>query len=251
MKRIRKFLLSIGGLGIGLGLWLAFQPMVLAAPTIPARPAEYQYVYDYAEALSSETISSINALGSEAEARTGAQLIVVTQPTIGEAPLEDYSLAILREWGIGQAGTDNGALLLVVTEDRRARLEIGYGLEGLIPDGKAGRILDAGVTVALEDGNFDQGILSSYRELVAAVIDETLLTEELEAADASDEINFTWREILAIIVVLILLVIDWVFFGGFFTRMIFIIISLFGGKGSGGGRGGFGGGSGGGGGASR
>ena len=80
------------------------------------------------------------SLGAELDNKTTAQLTVLTINTLDGEPIEDYALEVLRQWGIGSKEQNNGALIVVAVKDRRSRIEVGYGLEGSLPDGLTGRI---------------------------------------------------------------------------------------------------------------
>ena len=99
------------------------------------------YVSDFARVVDAGTRATLEAYCSRVEAQTGAQIALVTVQTLAGEPVEDVANALFRKWGIGKKGTNEGVLLLLVTGDRRMRLEVGYGLEPIIPDGFAGSIL--------------------------------------------------------------------------------------------------------------
>ena len=91
----------------------------------------------------------ILAYSSALAKRTKTQVVVLTVPTLDGESIEDYGLSVLREWGIGDKKENNGVLLLVATKDRKSRIEVGYGLEGVLPDGLTGRIQDQYMLPAL------------------------------------------------------------------------------------------------------
>lgn len=121
-------------------------------------PAFQGYVSDYAGILSPQMQEKLTALLQELEQKTTAQIAVLTVKTT--QPLDDfqYAIKVFDSWKIGQKGKDNGALFLVATEDRRVRIVTGYGLEGILPDGKVGAILDEFVLPEFRQGRFDEGI---------------------------------------------------------------------------------------------
>jgi uncharacterized protein len=99
------------------------------------------YVSDFAHVVDPASKAQMEVYCERVQSATGAQIAVVTLTTLGEEPLEDVANALFRKWGIGQKGSNEGVLMLLVTQDRRMRLEVGYGLEPIIPDGFAGSIL--------------------------------------------------------------------------------------------------------------
>lgn len=240
----------------------------LAAPTVPAKPADGTFVVDEAGVLSAQTEKVINVYTRALSKRTKAQIAVLTIKSLqGEAP-EEYALTVLRQWGIGDRKLNNGVLILVAVDDRRSRIEVGYGLEGALTDGLAGRIQDDYMLPYFRQGNYDKGVARGYTAVLQTVLKEYgLEIKNLDvsantrfADDRAREINMS--DVAAFIVVALIL---FGFFfggpgggGGGFRRTqhggIFYGGGFFGGGFGGGGfsgGGGFGGGSGGGGGAGR
>ena len=238
-----------------------FAACATAAPQIPPKPtaAAGIYVQDYAQVLSTEDKRRLLSIGQELDDKTTAQLAVVTVKTLDEQPIEDYALAILREWGIGSKEKNNGALIVVAVQDRRSRIEVGYGLEGLLTDGLTGRIQDQAMIPYFRKGNYAAGIVNGYAvtaSLIAkdAGVQMTSINSEQIAVPAkttnsTDQEYPFWLKLLIGAGIILLLIIDNLFLGGVLTQMLFFMFLR--GRGGGGGRGGFGGGSGGGGGSSR
>lgn len=247
-------------LALALYLTLILAGAAAAAVAVPPAPTSSIYVQDYAGVLSGDTKARINSLGSRLAAKTKAQVVVVTVPTVGDTPIEEYALAVLRQWGIGDKTLNNGVLMLVAVQDRRSRIEVGYGLEGALPDAKTGRIQDEYMIPYFQQGDYNRGVLNGYLALVNEVAKEY----RVEAPDAKarpvqspapgvswwDNLPW-WVQVAFGLGILLLFIIDWVFFGGAFTLLILSLLRRGGGGGFGGGGGGFGGGSGGGGGSSR
>lgn len=99
------------------------------------------YVSDFARVLDAGTVQQLNSYCGRVEQSTGAQLAIVTIDTLQGEPVEDVANLLFRKWGVGKKGEDTGALFLLVVRDRKSRLEVGYGLEPIIPDGFAGSVL--------------------------------------------------------------------------------------------------------------
>jgi uncharacterized protein len=99
------------------------------------------YVSDFAGAIDPGTRDQLGRYCAAVERATGAQMALVTVPTLEGEPIEDVANTLFRAWGIGQRGKNEGILLLVAIGDRRSRLEVGYGLEPSITDGLSGSIL--------------------------------------------------------------------------------------------------------------
>lgn len=132
------------------------------------RARDGTWVTDMPRALTPATVAQLNAMIDELERTTGAELAVVVVASLDGQSVEEFAEKLFKMWGIGKAGKDNGLLLLWSTGDRKVRIEVGYGLEGIIPDGKAGAILDAYVIPKFKAGEFDEGIIAG----VAAVVME-------------------------------------------------------------------------------
>jgi uncharacterized protein len=139
-----------------LGLALVFQA---ALPALTGR------VVDRAGILSPEEEQRLTTKLEAIENETSVQFVIATVPSLEGEPIEDYSIRLAEEWKIGQAGLDNGAIILVVPSERRIRIEVGYGLEPVIPDLLAGRIIRERVAPAFQAENYYQGLeLAARRE---------------------------------------------------------------------------------------
>ena len=99
------------------------------------------YLSDFANVVDTQSRGALEAYGARIEQSTGAQMAFVTIATLQGEPIEDVANDLFHAWGIGQKGKDNGVLLLLVVQDRRSRLEIGHGLEEILPDGFDGLLL--------------------------------------------------------------------------------------------------------------
>lgn len=164
--------------------------VVMPASAEVVSPTSDFYVYDGADVLSDETESYIINTNRELESKTGAQIVVVTIPSLEGASLEEYAVELFRQWGIGNKEKNNGLLLLCALEEREFRVEVGYGLEGDLPDGKTGRMQDEYIIPLLKENQFDAGIKNGYSAFlmeVAAVYDIASITGEIPVAYADEE----------------------------------------------------------------
>lgn len=138
--------------------------LLLALIVAPARadtlpiPALTGRVVDQANILNSAEEGRIAANLRAFEEKTSIQLVVVTLPSLEGRPIEDWGLALGRAWGIGQKGKDNGALLVVAPNDRELRIEVGYGLEGTLPDATADSIIRNVIMPRFKAGDMAGGI---------------------------------------------------------------------------------------------
>lgn len=146
-----------------------------AAPTIP-QPTSLKYINDYAGIMNDAPLKQVVSIGKELEDQTGAQAVVVILPTLEGMPIEDYSLNLFRTWGIGQAGKDNGLLLLVALQDRQWRVEVGRGLEGAIPDALSNRVMETIAKPLFSEGNYPLGIINAYSSLCDLIANEYGIT---------------------------------------------------------------------------
>ena len=138
-------------------LWTGF---VSAAPAaLPSRPTGY--VNDDAGVLSERARSAIEGVMTELQQKTGAEVAVVTAASLDGRDVAEVAEKLFHEWGIGSKSKNDGVLLLVAPTDRRARIEVGYGLEGLIPDGRAGRILDEQAVPRFRAGDIEGGVAAT------------------------------------------------------------------------------------------
>src|SRR5512136_1068609 len=120
-------------------LWLAFSAAAVDFTSLQPEG----YISDFAKVIDPGTRATLEQYCSAVEEQTGVQIAVITLDTLAGEPLEDVAVDIFKKWGIGKKGQDNGLLLLLVTQDRKMRLEVGYGLEPIVPDGFAGDVLRA------------------------------------------------------------------------------------------------------------
>lgn len=124
-------------------------------------PKPRDWVNDHAGILSQSERSLLSALINELERATSAEIAVVTLNTIGEASIEGYAVALFEKWGIGKKDKDNGLLILVAVKERKVKIEVGYGLEGVITDGLAGQIIREKIVPEFRQGNFGRGLLAA------------------------------------------------------------------------------------------
>jgi uncharacterized protein len=150
-----------------------------AAPS----PGPEIYVLDQARVLSPEAEQAIIQTAGELDQKTLAQVAVVTLQSLDETPLEDMSLEILRQWELGDPKLNNGLLLLFALNDRKIRVETGYGLEGALPDSKTGRILDEDVIPYFSGDQYESGLLRGFYRLCDAVAEEYGVSLESGAGD--------------------------------------------------------------------
>ena len=139
------------------------------------------YINDYAGILSYDTKSKLSILIGELERKTTAQIAILTIDTTSPLDIESYAVKLFEKWGIGQKGKDNGVLLLISVKDRDMRIEVGYGLEGAIPDALAKIIIEKYITPSFKEGDFDTGVMKGAVGLAKLIAKEYEI--ELSEAD--------------------------------------------------------------------
>ncbi len=148
-------------------------------------PTNEFYVADYANLLSDNTkqyiVNNSNALYNS----TDAQIVVATVDTIDGQNEREYGIELARSWGIGGKSKNNGLLILLALQERKITVEVGYGLEGALPDSKTGRFLDQYAVEHLSMGDYDTGI----RNLYSAILAETYNEYGLSVPDSVEDVS--------------------------------------------------------------
>ncbi|PLX82412.1 MAG: hypothetical protein C0617_14635 [Desulfuromonas sp.] len=127
------------------------------------------YVNDNAGLLAPGTILKLERFLGGFERSDSTQIVVLTIASLEGEAVDAYALRVAESWGIGQKGKDNGALLLIAKEDRKMRIEVGYGLEGRLTDLLSGRIIDNEITPRFKAGDFDNGVVAGVAAMAEAV----------------------------------------------------------------------------------
>jgi uncharacterized protein len=148
-------------------LVLLFGFRLFAAEVIPPPPAAY--FNDYAHAVSAGTATQLNQTLEDFERQSSDQIVVAVFPKMqSESSIEDYTVRVARSWQAGQKGKNNGAVLFVFVQEHKMFLQVGYGLEGVLPDALCKRIIDEQITPRFKAGDFDGGLTAGVRAVIAA-----------------------------------------------------------------------------------
>ncbi len=140
---------------------------VYAAEVIP--PVPPQYFNDYAGVVSPAAAAQLNQTLEKFERETSEQILVVVYPKMqSDSSIEDYTVRVARAWRVGQTKLNNGAVLFVFVQDRQLFLQVGYGLEGALPDALGKRIIDEQITPHFKAGDFDAGLVAGVQSILAA-----------------------------------------------------------------------------------
>jgi uncharacterized protein len=126
-------------------------------------------VMDRADVLADATERGLETLLATHEAQTTNQVVVLTIPSLEGSTVEAVADRVFNTWGLGQAGRDNGVLLLVARDDRELRIEVGYGLEGALTDAEAGRIIRGVIVPRFRDGDFDGGVTDGVSAILGTI----------------------------------------------------------------------------------
>ena len=126
------------------------------------------YVSDFAHVLDSQSRAQLEAYCGRLEQTTGVQMALVTIPTLDGNPIEDVSNELFRQWGVGKKGKDEGIMLLLAVQDHKDRIEVGYGLEPILPDGFDGSIL-RNIRPFLRQGEYSQAMLAAAAQMGAEI----------------------------------------------------------------------------------
>jgi uncharacterized protein len=132
-------------------------------------PALSGRVNDYGSMISAPVRAELEAKLQQFEAAESTQIVILTIPSLQGDPIENFSIRAVEAWKIGQKGTDNGVLLIVSRDDRKVRIEVGYGLEGRLTDLLAGRIINDEIVPAFKARQFDEGFTKGVSSIIAAV----------------------------------------------------------------------------------
>lgn len=153
-------------------IWMVFCPFLGIAQNIPAKPNPPKLVNDYAGVLSPDEEARLESKLIAYDDSTSNQVVIVTIRTLEGYPIEEYSLKILRDWGVGNKTTNNGALIVAVIDDRQMRIEVGYGLEGAIPDITANQIIRNDIAPSFRAGNYYEGFEKASESIIKAAAGE-------------------------------------------------------------------------------
>jgi uncharacterized protein len=140
---------------------------------VPAKPTGY--INDYAHVLSPTARQQLEALCTEVNDKAKAQIFVVTVPSLGDRTVEDFSLDVATKWGVGPKQNSSGALIFLAVSDRKDRIEVGYGLEDILPDGKVGGFMREAVPI-LREGNYDAAMMLMTRRVADVIAQDRGIT---------------------------------------------------------------------------
>lgn len=219
--------------------------------SVDSLPKPTDYVSDYAHVLSAETVARLDRICTQLDhSAANSQVAVVTVRTLDGADSADYANQLESKWKMGKKGSDRGVLVLLAVDDHKRRIEVGYGLEGILPDAKIGDI-GREMVPYLRANDYDSAVTLAVSQLGQVIATDAKVSLEDEPGQPVAPVHRHVRHSSGL-GKLILIILVLVFFGGsWLTRLLMGVglMNMFGGGGRGfGGGGGFGGGDGGGGG---
>lgn len=154
---------------LGVVLLLALSAgAIFAQSALPPSPTKY--VTDTAGVLSAQTVSSLSVKLENYEKETSNQVVVYLMPEVPAAyAMEDFTQRTFSSWGVGQKGKDNGVVLFIFPKSRKMRIEVGYGLEGALPDARAKQIIENEIKPAFKQGDFSAGVTRGVDAILASL----------------------------------------------------------------------------------
>jgi len=188
--------------------WACPVSLPAVTPPIPAHPS--QYVVDLAGVMDAGARARLNGMLHDLEAKTTAQVVVLTLHSLEGEPIESFSHQTAVKWGIGKKGKDNGVLLTVAVKDRKYRIEVGYGLESVLPDSLVGSIGRQYLVPHFKKGDFAGGINAAVAEIINKITSppEVKVTPEspAETAPAKEGDSADNRLVLIIVILSVVIV---------------------------------------------
>ncbi|WP_349568471.1 TPM domain-containing protein [Azotobacter salinestris] len=163
-------------------------------------------VVDRAELLDAATESRLTQMLAAHEQATGDQLVVVTVPDLAGRGIEEFGVELGRRWGIGQKGKDNGALLIVARDERRVRIEVGYGLEGRLTDAQSALIIHNIIVPAFRQGDFARGVTEGVTAMLWVLGGKPLQGEQGLIPDDRQAEEPSPLVLLVLLVIILLLI---------------------------------------------
>jgi len=180
---------AIAAISIWRGFWLALLLSAAlaahgASAAEPNWPELTGRVVDEAGLLSQQQRAELDSKLAQLETSSGTQLVVVTVKSLQGLEIEEYGVGLGRHWGIGQVGKNNGAMLIIAPNERAVRIEVGYGLEGVLTDAITSSIIQTDILPAFRAGRMDEGIIAGTNSILTALHGDYVPSKWSEPADA-------------------------------------------------------------------
>jgi uncharacterized protein len=221
-------------------LILALGTVIRAEVGTPIPPVPERWLTDTASLLSAQAATEIDTRLQAYEQSAKHQLLVYIGKTTGVVPIEDWAVRAFAAWKVGRQGLDDGLVLFIMAEDRRVRIEVGYGLEGLVPDALAGRIINDVLVPGMQKGDPDNAVRQAVEGLITAISGTAESSGQQNEPQALPKLTWMQKIIIGIVILGFLLLL--ITHPSLAIYLLFSILS--GGRGGSGGGGGFSGGGG-------
>jgi len=150
-------------------LSFAFSPLIQAQPPYPEPQG---WVNDFARVLDAATREKLNDLVSDLEKQTTAEIAVVTVETTAPLTPKQYAVELFNRWKVGKQGKDNGVMILLAVKDRRVEIETGYGVEGILPDGKVGEIIRTYMVPYFKNNRWGEGLVAGTQQIAGVLLED-------------------------------------------------------------------------------
>ncbi len=161
-------------------LWFLVLAWLLLASPAGGAPVGFPQpkgaVNDFAGVVGAAEAQRMEELAREVWEKTGTAIVVAVLDTIGDQDPQDYANRLYQAWGIGEKGKDKGVLVFLALKERKIRIETGYGVEGILPDGLVGEILDKYVLPYLKEGKYGQGLANGCLALASVIAQDARVT---------------------------------------------------------------------------
>ncbi|MDB5970335.1 MAG: hypothetical protein JWQ90_2785 [Hydrocarboniphaga sp.] len=181
-------------------LMLAALLAAMSAAAQIAVPALKAHVTDTTGTLTSSEEQALDSKLAAFEQRKGSQIAVLIVPTTGDETIEQYGIRVAEAWKLGRKSVDDGVILLVAKDDRALRIEVGYGLEGAVPDVIAKRIISETITPYFRNGDFYTGISAGVDAMIKVVDGEPLPEPSRERSHGARQLQISPLGVLAVII---------------------------------------------------
>jgi uncharacterized protein len=201
----------LGALALILSAILAVVALAFPADAAPVYPKLAGRVTDAAGILPAETVAKLDGELAALEKKTSIQLVVATVPDLQGYEIDEYGYQLGRAWGIGQKGQNNGALLIVAPNERKVRIEVGYGLEGMLTDALTSQIIRRDIIPRFKAGDMAGGVVAGADAIIKVVEmpegDRAMAAAEAAQADRDRSRGPSLGTIIWLVIMLI-----WLFF---------------------------------------
>ena len=187
-------------------LFLLFLIPIFSAWAERPFPKPKGLVNDFANVISPAYLQKLTAVTGALFQKTGIPVVVVTMPDIGGAEYNDYANRLYKAWGIGKKGEDKGVLIFVTVKERKMRIETGYGVEGILPDGLVGEIRDRYMVPYLKQDKFGEGLLAGATAVaqVIAKASGIKLSGQTPKKTVKKQGGFSFFPIIILIIVMLI-----------------------------------------------